>query len=179
MARKLPKLNRIQILFLILTLAIMCTIFCLSNEDRAESGQTSSFITTLAMKIFHSNYKNEPPEIQQELWDKTDFIVRKIAHFTIYSALGFCASLTVGKRRLFSLKSLGVIIFGFIYAMSDEFHQSFVPGRSCEFRDMMIEMIEMRTSRIGMCHTKLSMEPKRISYNSALFQEVQEKFLNI
>ena len=139
MAKKLPKLNRIQLLFLILTLALMCTIFCLSNENRNESGQTSSFLTTLAMKIFHSNYKNESPEIQQELWEKTEFIVRKIAHFTIYSALGFCASLTVGKRRLFTLKSLGVIIFGFCYAMSDEIHQSFVPGRSCEFRDMMID----------------------------------------
>ena len=139
MTIKLPKLSRIQVLFLILTLALMCTIFCLSNEDRNESGQTSSFLTMLAMKIFHSNYKNEPPEIQQELWDKTAFIVRKIAHFTIYTALGFCASFTVGKRRLISPQSLGVIVFSFLYAMSDEFHQHFVPGRSCEFRDMMID----------------------------------------
>ena len=28
---------------------------------------------------------------------------------------------------------------GFIYAVSDELHQSHVPGRSCEFKDVMID----------------------------------------
>jgi VanZ family protein len=73
------------------------------------------------------------------MWDKTSFMIRKTAHFSIYTLLGFCASFAVGKRKLFTLKSLGVILFGFTYAASDEFHQKFVKGRSCEFRDMMID----------------------------------------
>jgi hypothetical protein len=47
--------------------------------------------------------------------------------------------MTVGKRKLLSLKSLCVIVFGFLYAFSDELHQTFSEGRSCEFRDMMID----------------------------------------
>lgn len=139
MARKLPKLNKVQVLFLILTIAVMCTIFILSHQDAERSSDTSSLLTKIAVKILYSDYDSQPAEVQRELWDKASFIVRKLAHFTIYASLGFCASLTVGKRRLFTLKSLGVIVFGFIYAMSDEFHQHFIPGRSCEFRDMMID----------------------------------------
>ena len=91
------------------------------------------------VKIFFRDYNSSSPERQAELCGKASFIVRKLAHFSIYAALGFCASFTAGKRRLFSLKSLCVVLFGFIYAFSDEFHQQFVKGRSCEFRDMMID----------------------------------------
>ena len=74
--------------------------------------------------------------------------MRKLAHFSIYTALGFCASFTVGKRKLITPQSLGVIVFGFLYAVSDEFHQHFIPGRSCEFRDMMIDTGGVT---VGMC----------------------------
>ena len=30
-------------------------------------------------------------------------------------------------------------LIGTAYAVTDEFHQSFVPGRSCEFRDIVID----------------------------------------
>ncbi|MCR4639613.1 VanZ family protein [Ruminococcus sp.] len=148
MAVKLPKLNKTQVLFLIFTIAIMCTIFCLSHQDAERSSDTSSFLTKVAVKILYSNYDSEPPEVQKELWSKASFIVRKLAHFSIYASLGFCASVTAGRRRLFSAKSLGVIGFGFIYAMSDEFHQHFIPGRSCELRDMMIDTGGVT---VGMC----------------------------
>ena len=148
MARKIPKLNKVQIIFLILTIAVMCTIFCLSHQDATKSANTSSFLTKIAVKILYGNYDSEPPEVQQELWDKASFIVRKLAHFSIYTALGFCASFTVGKRKLITPQSLGVIVFGFLYAVSDEFHQHFIPGRSCEFRDMMIDTGGVT---VGMC----------------------------
>ena len=132
-------LSRIRTVFLILTLALMITIFCLSAQDADRSSQTSSHLTKLFVKIFFSDYDSCSPEKQAELWSKASFIVRKLAHFSIYTALGFCASFTAGKRKLFSLKSLCVVIFGFLYAFSDELHQSFTKGRSCEFRDMMID----------------------------------------
>ena len=148
MAKKFPKLSKIQVLFLIFTIAIMVTIFCLSAQDAEKSSDTSSFLTKVAVKILYSDYDSQPPEVQKELWSKASFIVRKLAHFSIYASLGFCASVTAGKRRLFSAKSLGVIGFGFLYAMSDEIHQNFVKGRSCEFRDMMIDTGGVT---VGMC----------------------------
>ena len=139
MADNTKKLKIYQILFAALTLAVMVTIFVFSSEDADTSSQTSSSLTKVAVTIIDKNYYNEPPAKQQEIWHQASFIVRKLAHFSIYAALGFCASIAAGRRRLFTLRSLGTVIFSFLYALSDEFHQSFSAGRSCEFRDMMID----------------------------------------
>ena len=139
MIKKLKQLNTSQRVFIVLTLAVMILIFIFSAQDADESSKTSSRFTKYAVRIFYSDYDSQPPEIQKEMWDKTSFMIRKTAHFSIYTLLGLCASFAVGKRKLFTLKSLGVIFFGFTYAASDEFHQRFVKGRSCEFRDMMID----------------------------------------
>ena len=133
------KIHAYQIVFMILTLAVMVTIFIFSSQNAEESSQTSSTITRAAVTIIDRNYYNEPPAKQKEVWDLASFIVRKLAHFSIYTVLGFCASTALGRRRLFTLKSLGAVAFGFLYALTDEFHQSFSAGRSCEFRDMMID----------------------------------------
>ena len=133
------KPGRLQTVFLILTIGLMVTIFLLSAQDADTSSDTSSTLTRIFVKIFFRDYDSSSPERQAELWGKASFIVRKLAHFSIYAALGFWASFPAGKRRLFSLKSLCVGLFGFIYAFSDEFHQQFVKGRSCEFREMMID----------------------------------------
>ncbi len=137
--KRTQKLSGAQIIFLLLTIAVMVAIFCLSAQDASRSSNTSGRFTKLFIKIFYSDYDSLSSAKKAETWEKASFIVRKLAHFSIYTALGFFSSLTVGKRRLFSLKSLFVVIFGFIYAFSDEFHQSFSAGRSCEFRDMMID----------------------------------------
>ena len=139
MADNTKKLKIYQILFAALTLAVMVTIFVFSSEDADTSSQTSSSLTKVAVTIIDKNYYNEPPAKQKEIWHQASFIVRKLAHFSIYTMLGFCASVAAGRRRLFTLRSLGTVVFGFLYALSDEFHQSFSAGRSCEFRDMMID----------------------------------------
>ena len=139
MADNTKKLKIYQILFAALTLAVMVTIFVFSSEDADTSSQTSSSLTKVAVTIIDKNYYHEPPAKQQEIWYQASFIVRKLAHFSIYAVLGFCASVAAGRRRLFTLRSLGTVVFGFLYALSDEFHQSFSAGRSCEFRDMMID----------------------------------------
>ena len=40
------------------------------------------------------------------------------------------------KARIYS------VIFVFLYACSDEFHQSFIPGRGPAFKDVMIDTSE-------------------------------------
>ncbi|MCR4796180.1 MULTISPECIES: VanZ family protein [Ruminococcus] len=139
MAEKIRQIKPLQWIFAALTLAVMINIFIFSNEKAEKSSETSSRITRLVIKIVYDDYNDKPIEEQNEIWERTSFIVRKSAHFSIYTLLGLCASFAVGKRKLFTMKSLGVVIFGFLYAASDEFHQRFVEGRSCEFRDMMID----------------------------------------
>ncbi|MBQ3948269.1 MAG: VanZ family protein, partial [Ruminococcus sp.] len=85
------------------------------------------------------DYEQKPAKEKKSIREKVSFWVRKTAHFTIYTLLGLMVSLTIGKRKIFSLGTLGALLFCFMYAVSDEIHQSFTPDRSCEFRDVMID----------------------------------------
>ena len=72
--------------------------------------------------------------------DLLTFLTRKAAHIGAYFVFGLLAynvvrmySLAVRKALLLSA---GIVL---LYAMSDEFHQMFVPGRSGEVRDVLID----------------------------------------
>ena len=64
------------------------------------------------------------------------FFVRKAAHFLEYLALGLCLGRAVDRPLYAWLLGTG-------YAATDEWHQYFVPGRSCELRDIGIDAIGM------------------------------------
>lgn len=128
-----------RILFAALTIACMVCIFCFSMDNASKSSGKSGKVTKAAVETFVKDYKEMPPSKQTSILDKAEHIVRKMAHFSIYTLLGFLASLTVGRRKLFSRKSLGVIVFCFLYACSDEIHQIFVPGRAGMFTDVLID----------------------------------------
>jgi VanZ family protein len=69
-----------------------------------------------------------------------DFIVKKSAHFVEYAILAtllFRALTGSGIER----KRSGYlsILFSVLYAASDEFHQSFTPGREATVRDVLID----------------------------------------
>lgn len=65
--------------------------------------------------------------------------LRKSAHFFLYALLGFFTGLSIGNfnRKNFFLSSLGI----FLFAISDEFHQSFVPGREAKITDVGIDFL--------------------------------------
>jgi VanZ family protein len=70
--------------------------------------------------------------------------VRKMAHLTEYAALGFLAlRLTRADLRLaqkgWAWPVGAALFFSALYASSDEFHQSFVPGRQPAVTDVMID----------------------------------------
>ncbi|MBR3759646.1 MAG: VanZ family protein [Ruminococcus sp.] len=128
-----------RIIFSLLSVICMAAIFCFSLENSDESSETSMKFTKTAVNIAVDDFDDLPEKKQLSILDKASFIIRKSAHFSLFAMLGFLISMSVGRRRLFSTASAGVMLFCFLYAVSDEIHQSFVPGRSCEFRDMMID----------------------------------------
>lgn len=128
-----------RIICAILSLACMVTIFMFSREDGEKSSKTSGKVTDTVIDVTVKNYEQKPAKEKKSIREKVSFWVRKTAHFTIYTLLGLMVSLTIGKRKIFSLGTLGALLFCFMYAVSDEIHQSFTPDRSCEFRDVMID----------------------------------------
>lgn len=131
--------KKINIIFALLTLAVMSGIFILSCENADKSSETSGFFVNLVLKAFYPDFSSMSADEQQEILSGLSFAVRKTAHFTAYTALGFCASLSFRKKKLFSVKSAGTVAFCFLYACSDELHQYFVPGRACMFTDVLID----------------------------------------
>lgn len=116
-------------------------IFCLSSQDATVSSQTSgSLIRTIAGIILPDFSKLSAPE-QAEIIASLQFIVRKVAHFSLYAALGvfaFCSVISYRTLR-FPTRVLSGALICLLYAVSDEIHQRFVPGRSCELRDVCID----------------------------------------
>lgn len=86
-------------------------------------------------------YFSSIPDLRTKL--EYDFILRKIAHIVEYLILtfflyrAFRGSFSMNVFRLFIYPAL----FSFLYAVSDEIHQSFVPGRNCAIGDVLIDTI--------------------------------------
>ena len=82
--------------------------------------------------IFYFSSQNAEQSTQTSAWflqflPFSMHIVRKLAHFTIYAMLGF--------NTFYMYKNYGVKH----YACSDEWHQSFVSGRSPQITDICID----------------------------------------
>lgn len=84
-------------------------------------------------------YLSSIPDLKTDL--KYDFILRKIGHILEYFVLAFL--LFRAFKGSFSLTDLFLFIYpvslSLFYAISDEFHQQFVRGRSCAARDVLFD----------------------------------------
>ncbi len=138
---KLDKLKILRFVFFVLAAAIMVLIFCMSAQDGNKSTNTSKGVIVAVATVLNPNFDNMTSVEQSEYISGFQFIVRKLAHFSIYTALGItiCSGMLTFSDMWFVGR--GGVAFGIsvIYAASDEFHQYFVPGRSCELRDVSID----------------------------------------
>lgn len=133
------RINKSRVIFGLLTIAVMVCIFIFSCENADKSSDTSGTIVDLIINIFYKNFNDMTLAEQTEILDLISHIIRKTAHFVIYAALGFFAFLTSGHKRLFCRQTLWIVLFCGLYAVSDEIHQYFVPGRACMIRDMLLD----------------------------------------
>ncbi|MFA7169835.1 MAG: VanZ family protein [Candidatus Paceibacterota bacterium] len=81
------------------------------------------------------------PSLRSELPGGWDYALRKISHLTEYAFLTFlffrAATQSMDKRRAIAYATL----FAFTFALSDEYHQSFVFGRSGNATDVAIDSL--------------------------------------
>ena len=132
----------IRIILIILLIINCATIFKFSSEvaddSNNRSGRVVSFIVDTLPGLKEKN-EQEKEYIKGEILTQ---IVRKTAHFSIYASMGMitvCFALTY--KGTYYQKSLCSILFCICYSISDEIHQLFVQGRSCEFRDICIDTL--------------------------------------
>lgn len=120
----------------------MCFIFVMSSFGHTSSdAQSNLFVDFIAQNFPHVRHSLENNLISLST---LVFLVRKTAHFTEYAILGALFYLNViqlPKLNRYPKKILLPIFFSFLYACTDEIHQIFVPGRSTQFRDILIDTL--------------------------------------
>lgn len=84
-----------------------------------------------------------------------DHVVRKTAHFVEYAALGFVLVAWLRHTKTIGSKCYWLTpLMGFLFAASDEFHQTFVPGRSGQLSDVMLDWCGCLAGLMAYCLMK-------------------------
>lgn len=119
-------------IYLILLIFWCCFIFKLTSSPVATSSNTSSFISVVLNHFAASN------KISLALVQDIDFIIRKIAHLTLFGILGVLFYLTIQRLKYAPIISW---ILSTVYGLIDEIHQSFVPNRTPLLKDVFIDSL--------------------------------------
>ena len=117
---------------LILVFIWMAFIFYNSSLDDTQSRQDSSQIVDTILKIAVPEYEEMTAPEQFALREKLMLFVRKNAHIFEYCVLACLLYFAIGSGK-------NALELSFLYAISDEIHQIYVPGRSGELRDVLID----------------------------------------
>lgn len=140
-----------RVIFLLLTILTLIVIFVFSNQGGSQSETTSTGVTRTIIDI-HPKTKNMEEKNKQELVEELQPIIRKIAHFTIYMTLGIMFMGFISTYKLEEKKKITItILFGLIYAISDEIHQEITgEGRSPRIFDVYIDTLGTATGSFVM-----------------------------
>ena len=107
----------------------MGVIFSFSNQKADDSTKLSNGLIRNTICKVNSNNCDKTIE-------KVFKPVRKSAHFCVYLILGLLVFNCFNFNKKYILYS---VIICLLYSISDEIHQIFVPGRSCEVFDVFID----------------------------------------
>jgi VanZ family protein len=109
-------------------------VISFASTSEFSGANTSRLIRPLVLWLF--------PNTSEETLAVINFLARKAAHFTEYAVLGILAGRAFSTssnqliRRRWFIWSLLLIT---LYALLDEYHQSFVPSRTGSILDSLID----------------------------------------
>ncbi|SNT30381.1 VanZ like family protein [Anaerovirgula multivorans] len=130
------KLRRLTVIFSWLAVLLwMVLIFYLSAQPAVQSNNLSKGITEVIVETVGRVAPNDSFDIS-----RLNHLIRKNAHFFAYLVLGILVMNAMKRSGIDGFKrlilSLGICV---LYAVSDEVHQLFVPGRSGQVKDVFID----------------------------------------
>ena len=130
----------------------MAVIFGLSSRDDTASTEDSLFVSRIAAELLVPGFRDMPAGEQQAILEAIDHPVRKTAHFFEYAVLGFLLSggflVPERGRKAVRRQMLLALLSGAVYAVSDELHQFFVPGRACMWQDVLLDSAGVLTGTL-------------------------------
>ena len=125
------------IIYILLSIACMITIFIFSIKNNNDSNSTSKGLIYKIINICEDIFDKDFDE--KELIDELNYPIRKVAHFSIYFLLGIFVYNIFLLTGIKHKELLSIIIYIIIYAITDETHQLFVSGRTGQLLDVFID----------------------------------------
>lgn len=137
-------MNKRKIIFIILIICWLGVIFYFSSMDTYESNGDSKEVVSVALdKAIDISNNNISDNKKEDIVNILNLPIRKLAHFSLYFVLSILVMSFLVSSNKFNLRNIILIsiIFCFIYACSDEYHQTFINGRTGQFSDVIIDTI--------------------------------------
>ncbi len=127
----------LRILFAVLLISTFAMIFVFSSQNGDESSNVSQGFIYKIMNLFIKDN-----QVINSIVVLIEPLVRKLAHFSIYALAGIWAIGLLETYNIKDEKRIGIgAMIGFLYACSDEFHQSFIGERSASPLDVVIDTL--------------------------------------
>lgn len=138
----------IQIIKLLFVIIWMIIVFCFSNEAGEKSSNTSGRFTQTVVNII-TLHSNTDEETKTNIKEKIEPIIRKLAHYSLYTVGGIVILNYINTYKIKTTKkAITSTITGALYAATDELHQFFMDGRSASIIDIGIDTLGVIT---GVC----------------------------
>lgn len=132
-----------RVFSIILLVCWMGLIFYFSHQTAEKSSNVSGSVIAMFAEKFYPNFEDLSSLERDNLISSLQSVVRTAAHFCIYGGLGFFAYLTFVsyvnlkyKTRIFWMLETCLL-----YAASDEYHQTFIDGRSMQVSDIVVDFL--------------------------------------
>lgn len=142
-------MNTKKVISTILVIIWMLTIFYFSHQQGTGSSNTSKKVANVIVNIIDIKHQMQD-EQKEELVEKIEPYIRKLAHYTIYTIGGIllvnCMYVYIKEYKK---AVVNASIIGVFYAMTDEIHQLFVSGRSGRIVDVVIDSIGIFTGIVA------------------------------
>lgn len=146
-------MKKIKVVWSILSVALMALIFFFSHQTAEVSSDTSGGFAQILADVLAIFFKGE---VYEKLLWVAQWLVRKSAHLILFALLGVCVynsiNLPKGRKRF-----LIALIICILYAVSDEIHQGFIPGRACRATDILIDTTGIAVGQLIMRSAKCVM----------------------
>lgn len=135
-----------KIISITLVILWMILVFWFSSQIGDDSQVTSGNTIRKIITFINNNIDKVKLE---EIVELLQPIVRKLAHFTLYTLGGILIFNLFNSFKLKNREKIGYsLLVGALYAITDEIHQLFVPGRSGMIKDVFIDSLGIITGVI-------------------------------
>ena len=132
--------RRLRLFLIFLTILWMALIFAFSAQEAADSSRVSGNTVRTVAWIVDPGFKKKPVTVQERIVAEYQHLARKSAHSFLYFVLGGLAAAVLGTYEMNPWGRIAAAEgIAALYAVTDEFHQRFIGGRSAQVSDVLLD----------------------------------------